>query len=1024
MKILVNRIVVEFNKIFAGTKRVGDSLLLEGKRMSELDVLNSSKLGYKIESQLSVNKSVLSEKTGLLQSFDSSGNAKVNSNGDPVYIKENLLSVYNSKLLNGVDSINLEVDIANRIRYNNGIINIPFSMSNLIKNINTFTVADSEKLGGKLESTLYVSRAVTADNATLLANTLPSKLVVEKARIATKLLSDDGTTELKESELRVYEATRLRNGANLYDLYQLRDWLVTQDQLKTVLTNASSSAYALTSNSGLKSFADIITFIKDDSTVEAYKSRRIITTDVTTPIKTGDEFKSWIIAHTELKDKVATLTAAVADRATRLGSTTESVNLVELDARIKATTVNTASNAVTVANQTPENIVDTVRQRILSQSTGANGLTQSEVTGFFDNSKVKLAIVAIKVDKAVQADTLTDGGSTITLANIYQKVKDNGGVYSSKYLLTDPNNAGGGTKSYSDIINSITTSQDTIISTASADYNTLAKIENNIKNSKTAIEASLSSEVSTRQSANTTLTNAINTEKTRIDAILSASSADKDSFAEIVTLINSVDTTNDTAFAGYVTSNNTALANEVTARTTAITTLTNTVSALDTAYKAADATLTTNLSDEVTARTNAVSALDTAYKAADATLTTNLSNEVTARTTAITTLTNTVSALDTAYKAADTTLTNNLSAEVTDRTNAITTLTNTVSALDTAYKAADTTLTTNLSNEVTARTDAITTLTGTVSALDTAYKAADTKIKTDLSNEVTARTNAITTLTNTVSALDTAYKAADTTLQSYITELDTAYKAADNTLTSSVNALTTAISDLDTAYKTADSNLSSNLTDEITARKAAITVLTTAISDLETTYKAADTTLTDAITTLSNTVSSLGTGGSTTTDTTLTDTVTTLSNNLTSEITARKAAISDLDTAYKAADTTLTDTVTTLSNNLTSEITARTNADIALQNNIDVEKTRIDGLLNSNGELIVKDVINAKNTTLTLKSTERVAITGAPFQFPTFDNTGRDALVVSNGDVIYNSELNKFQGYQNGVWINLDGTTN
>ena len=42
MKLIVNRIVAEFNKIFNGTKRVGDSLRLEGKRMNALDVANAS----------------------------------------------------------------------------------------------------------------------------------------------------------------------------------------------------------------------------------------------------------------------------------------------------------------------------------------------------------------------------------------------------------------------------------------------------------------------------------------------------------------------------------------------------------------------------------------------------------------------------------------------------------------------------------------------------------------------------------------------------------------------------------------------------------------------------------------------------------------------------------------------------------------------------------------------------------------------------------------------------------------------
>jgi hypothetical protein len=35
------------------------------------------------------------------------------------------------------------------------------------------------------------------------------------------------------------------------------------------------------------------------------------------------------------------------------------------------------------------------------------------------------------------------------------------------------------------------------------------------------------------------------------------------------------------------------------------------------------------------------------------------------------------------------------------------------------------------------------------------------------------------------------------------------------------------------------------------------------------------------------------------------------------------------------------------------------------------------------------------------------------------DTTQRDALTAVNGMVIYNSQTNKFQGYENGAWVNL-----
>ena len=44
-------------------------------------------------------------------------------------------------------------------------------------------------------------------------------------------------------------------------------------------------------------------------------------------------------------------------------------------------------------------------------------------------------------------------------------------------------------------------------------------------------------------------------------------------------------------------------------------------------------------------------------------------------------------------------------------------------------------------------------------------------------------------------------------------------------------------------------------------------------------------------------------------------------------------------------------------------------------------------------------------------------------QFGSFTAAERTALTASNGMVIYNTTANRFQGYQNGAWINLDDGT-
>jgi trimeric autotransporter adhesin len=61
-------------------------------------------------------------------------------------------------------------------------------------------------------------------------------------------------------------------------------------------------------------------------------------------------------------------------------------------------------------------------------------------------------------------------------------------------------------------------------------------------------------------------------------------------------------------------------------------------------------------------------------------------------------------------------------------------------------------------------------------------------------------------------------------------------------------------------------------------------------------------------------------------------------------------------------------------------------------------------------------------TNLELSAGVAVVITQSPFRLASVTTTARDLLVAVNGDMIYNETVNKFQGYQNGSWINLDGT--
>lgn len=58
-------------------------------------------------------------------------------------------------------------------------------------------------------------------------------------------------------------------------------------------------------------------------------------------------------------------------------------------------------------------------------------------------------------------------------------------------------------------------------------------------------------------------------------------------------------------------------------------------------------------------------------------------------------------------------------------------------------------------------------------------------------------------------------------------------------------------------------------------------------------------------------------------------------------------------------------------------------------------------------------------STITLTAPDGVIVQSGPFRLPSFTTTEKNALSAVNGDMVYDSTLNKAQVYENGAWVNL-----
>lgn len=133
------------------------------------------------------------------------------------------------------------------------------------------------------------------------------------------------------------------------------------------------------------------------------------------------------------------------------------------------------------------------------------------------------------------------------------------------------------------------------------------------------------------------------------------------------------------------------------------------------------------------------------------------------------------------------------------------------------------------------------------------------------------------------------------------------------------------------------------------------------------------------------------------------------------------------DTALQPADIgsfTFTGTVldTSDSSGITVTPAVTFSSDVSIENSLTVtNKITVDTLEVAN--LITAPTAGtpeiSSDGAILLTAATRVEVSSSPLKMASFTTAERDVLSAENGDMIYNTSTNKFQGYANGVWVDL-----